>query len=348
MTETSACRMAHARVAFDWAFTAFGMTVRSELPVQGSLRNDPLGRASDVSITQASTEELREAWIDAAATCLLERSLPDGTLGMRVECRDGYGYRVHAPGHGEFFISVDGSLVRCAPADGPSWRWQRPFFAQVLPIAATLKGFELLHASAVVLNGAAVAFSGRSGAGKTSLAVHLASRGAYLLTDDVLSLKCRAGTVMAQPGVPMVNVASEQLESMSPTARDRLGTTVGTSDKVHIQPGCMPKASFPLTALYFVERGADVSHVTFESLDPPDPLRLLGATFLPHLLTTRKLVYQLETCAEIASSVRIYRLRAPKEVPAASLAEAVEHHAGSAGTSRRPLGVLRSRAAVIR
>ena len=337
MAERLARHVAHNGIALDWTFTAFGMAVRSELPVQGSLRNHRSGRRSDVSITRIGAEDFRDAWVDTAAKCLLERCLPDGTLVIRVESQDDHGYRVHAPGHGEFFISADGSVVRCAPVEGPSWRWQRPFFAQVLPIAATLQGFALLHASAVVLDGAAVAFSGRSGAGKSSLAVHLAGRGADLLTDDVLSLECVEDAVLAHPGVSMVNVATEQLEIMSPTARDRLGCTVGVSDKVHIQPACMPKTAFPLRTLYFIERGAEVSGVTFAPLEPPDPRWLLGATFLPHLITARRQRVQLQTCAQVARSVRVYRLRAPQGVSAVSMAEAVEHHVGSAGVSGQRL-----------
>lgn len=303
------------------AFTAFGVGVACALPLPAALASRN-GTPPEISVVAAEPDEL----LVERGDCVLERRLPDGSLGMRVERLDDAGYLVHAPGHGDFLVAADGSLVRCAPAEGAGWLWQRPLFGQVLPLAATLLGHELLHASAVAIDGRVVAFTGRSGAGKTSLAVHLAAGGAELLTDDVLSLECTAGAVVAHPGVPFANVAAEQLQALTPAGRARLGRTIGTSEKVHIELACMPREALPLSRLYFVERGAPVDGVTFEELDAVEPPELLGATFMPHIVTPGRLVTQLHTCAEVARHARSFRMRAPWEVSAAELAGAVERH----------------------
>jgi hypothetical protein len=318
---------ADAAIAPEWTFKAFGLSVACELRVQGAVAGGHGSGDADVRVVAASSDELRG---EADAVCVLERHLPDGSLGMRVEHGAAFGYRVHAPGHGDFLITLDGTLVRCAPASGPEWRWQRPLFGQVLPLAATLQGFELLHASAVELEGRAVAFTGRSGAGKSSLAAHLAASGAPLVTDDVLSVECSPDGVLAHPGVPLANVAAEQFDILSPAARARLGTAVGRSEKVHIELACMPERSLPFGRLYFVERGADVDRVTFHPVEPPDPHELLAATFMPHVVTPARLMTQLHTCAEIAREVSMFRLLAPYGVPAAILSQAVERHGASA------------------
>jgi hypothetical protein len=316
-----------------WTITALGLSVCSELPLQGFSRRQPSPERRHVRLTRVAAEALVADWDGSERTCLLERRLLDGTLGMRVEQGAGDSYRVLAPGHGDFVVSADGSLVRCAPAEGSSWRWQRPLFAQVLPLAASLQGLELLHASAVVLQDTAVAFTGRSGIGKTSLAVHLTGHGASLLTDDVLSLECVDHAVLAHRGVPLANVACAELEAMSPTARARLGRPLGMTDKVHIEPAGMPDNPFPLARLYFVQRNADVDDVVFQWLDHPDPQQLLGATFLAHLTTPRRLMTQLQTCAQIARHVSTFRLLVPEGLSARGLARAVESHIGEAATA---------------
>lgn len=58
----------------------------------------------------------------------------------------------------------------------------------VLGILCHQRGLLPLHASAVQIEDRAVAFAGNSGAGKSSLAAMLASRGHRLLTDDVAAI----------------------------------------------------------------------------------------------------------------------------------------------------------------
>lgn len=70
----------------------------------------------------------------------------------------------------------------------------------VLGFVARLRGTVCLHASAVRIGGAAVAFLGPSGAGKSSLCAYFAQRGASVLADDVLALSRRREEIRAHPG----------------------------------------------------------------------------------------------------------------------------------------------------
>lgn len=56
----------------------------------------------------------------------------------------------------------------------------------------------LLHATAVAIDGQAVLLCGRSGAGKSDLALRLIDRGAMLLGDDYVELAVEDSTVVAQ------------------------------------------------------------------------------------------------------------------------------------------------------
>lgn len=58
---------------------------------------------------------------------------------------------------------------------------------------------ETIHASCVAIDGIAVLIEGRSGAGKSDLALRLIDRGAMLVSDDYTTLVRSDGTLIARP-----------------------------------------------------------------------------------------------------------------------------------------------------
>ena len=57
---------------------------------------------------------------------------------------------------------------------------------------------ETVHASCVAIAGRGVLLAGRSGAGKSDLALRLIDRGAELVSDDYKELRCVGETLLAQ------------------------------------------------------------------------------------------------------------------------------------------------------
>ena len=58
---------------------------------------------------------------------------------------------------------------------------------------------ETLHVSCVAKDGRAILIAGRSGAGKSDLALRLIDRGAHLVSDDYTVVKRVAGRLVACP-----------------------------------------------------------------------------------------------------------------------------------------------------
>lgn len=58
---------------------------------------------------------------------------------------------------------------------------------------------DLIHASAVAIGGRAVLLGGRSGAGKSDLALRLIDRGAILVADDYVHLRRDGARLLADP-----------------------------------------------------------------------------------------------------------------------------------------------------
>ena len=77
---------------------------------------------------------------------------------------------------------------------------------QVLAFALVARGHEPLHATAVVIDGEAVAFLGDCGYGKSTLGAAFLARGYPILTDDVLMLAARGRRWMAHAGPPQLKL----------------------------------------------------------------------------------------------------------------------------------------------
>ena len=63
----------------------------------------------------------------------------------------------------------------------------------------TTPSSETLHVSCVARNGGAILISGRSGAGKSDLALRLIDRGAVLVSDDYTLIRRVSGRLVASP-----------------------------------------------------------------------------------------------------------------------------------------------------
>jgi hypothetical protein len=279
-----------------------------------------------VALSVVGEAAIAERWQPGRAGRIVERRMPDGELVLAVDHDPLIGYRVEAPEIGVHLVSVEGTEVFLPEPQGPDWFWQRLLFAQTLPIAATLQGLGLFHASAVAIAGRAVGVSAPSGTGKSSTATHLIAQGAEFFTDDVLAMELVDQAVVAYCGPSFANIAEHEVLAVESSRRQRLGPLLGDSDKQHLRPP-LADASLPLAALYLLERDAHVEDVRIEGLDASGIGTLLASAFIPHLDTPGRLAGHLELCGQMATAGQIYRVRAPLRGSAAVVATALLAHA---------------------
>lgn len=308
-----------------WYGQAFGVPLAADSPLETVTETGrPSASGRDTSWHHVVGEEADDCAPAPASNRLVDFRFPDGAPMMAIDALDGGAFRVAAPGYGSHLVSADGMRIDSTLPARPRWTWQRLFAAQVLPLTAALRGLEPLHASAVAVDGVAVAFTAASGTGKTSTAVHLTARGASLLSDDVLALETVEGRTLAHPGVRLLNVSRHELDSLGP-AGPLLGDVLGEDDKVYLRPRLAP-APLRLAALYRLERRAPGSGFRVVESVPVKPADLLGATFLGYLRTARRLERQLEIVAHVARTVRLFTVGLPADVGAGRSAELIERH----------------------
>jgi hypothetical protein len=265
--------------------------------------------------------ELERRWssVKRAPECV--RELRDGeTVLLTVELAPPAGYLLHAPGFGRILIAPDGTELICDPESGSS-EWSALLPAQALPLAATLQGLEVLHASGVVLRGRAALFAGPPGAGKSSLAAALLRRGdAELLSDDTVALQLRGGALIAHPGAALLQLQAAEHERLSTRERAVLGPPTAFLGKQRYSP-TVSASPAPFGELFLLERSTHGPPV--ERIEAVDPFALLASTFNLSVRTPERLTRHLDLAAALAATGRIHRLRVQPSMDATQLAEIV-------------------------
>jgi hypothetical protein len=265
-------------------------------------------------------------WPATGTRRVLEERYGGARPERTIDAHPRAGYRLYARHFGLARLSAHGARVTCSPPGVAAWRWQRFLVGRILPWAAVLRGLEALHASAVVVDGGAIAFVGATSAGKTSLAVQMVARGARFATDDVLALDERGGGLRAHPGAALVAVRPAERAAVARSTWRRVGSVLGHSGKTYM---AVPRVDgpVPLRAVYFLGLGDGPA---VESIRHPDPRRLLGNTFVVGVQTPERLRRQLDVCAAITRSIPLFELRRAPGVGSEQLAAIVHEHASAA------------------
>ncbi|GAA4762076.1 hypothetical protein [Novosphingobium ginsenosidimutans] len=170
------------------------------------------------------------------------------TGGRYLQWTDsGYGY-FHAPGAGIVIEQPEGA----DPDEEALW-----LNGSVYAGVACLKGFLPLHASAVAVDGRAIAFTGPTGAGKSTLAAGLGQLGFPLFCDDSLLVDLHnTEGLIAMPGHKRLKLLPDALALAGAVAEAPVGAATG---KFYARPAAGDLGQpLPLAGLVFLETGPDV------------------------------------------------------------------------------------------
>jgi hypothetical protein len=126
---------------------------------------------------------------------------------------------------------------------------------------------ETVHASCVAIGGRAVLLGGRSGAGKSDLALRLIDRGAVLVSDDYTELRCVAGTLLAR--APPAIAGKIELRGVGIIDLDPASDVpVCLYADLDSPPERLPEPSAIRLA------GQDIPRIALTALEPSAPLKL--------------------------------------------------------------------------
>jgi hypothetical protein len=304
-------------------FRAFGLAVTADLALPGVTDSLDDGGDRAVHIRLAEPSEVRERFSgDPVATW--ETTLADGA-GLRYDLGPAGDHRV-VYGETVFHLDDVAAVVLCAIPDRAAAAWQRQLLDTVLFTVSFVRGFELLHAGAVVTSRGAVALAGRTGAGKSSLVAELMRRGHRLLSDDVVAVDAPGDGVMAFPGPAVMNLPAgrSDLEELGAHVIARFDA----EDEQWVVIRGAAREPSPLAALFVLDPGGPqtgvqaVSDATFLDLAP-------YTISLPH--DRHRAQRRFDALSTLADRVPVNRLsRGPRASPEV-LADHVERWLGLRG-----------------
>jgi serine kinase of HPr protein (carbohydrate metabolism regulator) len=126
---------------------------------------------------------------------------------------------------------------------------------------------ETVHASCVAIGGRAILLAGRSGAGKSDLALRLIDRGAVLVSDDYTELRRVGGTLLAR--APATIAGKIELRGVGIAAMEAAADVpVCLYADLDSAPERLPESATIGLA------GVEIPRVALAALEPSAPLKL--------------------------------------------------------------------------
>lgn len=190
----------------------------------------------------------------------------------------------------------------------------------VLGVLLYLRGVTCLHASAVEIDGAAIALVGESGAGKSTTAAAFAHLGHRVLSDDVVTLNEQDEAFIVHPAYPYIRLWPSSVELLYGKP-DALPLLTPTWDKhcLHlIDRGHQFSAEpLPLAAVYILgDRSMSSAAPFVEAVTPNESLiNLVANTYANKLLDKNGRAKEFELLGRLRNQLPIRRI-IPHEDPA--------------------------------
>ncbi|MET0273697.1 MAG: hypothetical protein ABW360_11970 [Phenylobacterium sp.] len=246
------------REATPYLYRVSGWTVGSPRPLPYLLACDDMAVAPDIEVAFEPLAPIGAAPAVVLGSChifapgLVDLRLPSG-LNIRISA--GHRLTVEQP-------------PGCSETDVHAY-----LFGSAFTILAQQRGRPMLHASAMEIDGAAIAVAGHSGAGKSTTARALMQRGHRLLADDKLM-------VDAETGVAHASYPSTKLWA---DAAALLGHPLGDAprvrpdlDKFHLSAADQfSAASLPLKGIFLLVRDGALAQPSARRLPPAEALATL-------------------------------------------------------------------------
>lgn len=153
------------------------------------------------------------------------------------------------------FIS-NGKLIVVEPFPGISPESLRNcILGSAMAVLLQQRGFLVLHASCVVIDGMAVAFLGHSGAGKSTICSAFQARGYKFLTDDVMALKIDSQEIMVIPSIPEIKLRDDSASVTNLSGGSLSPLHPLTQKKIHRVRESFDRRVAPLKQIYVLEQG---------------------------------------------------------------------------------------------
>jgi hypothetical protein len=287
-------------------YCLYGIALRSEIPL--TYPEQPTSGAADVTFSFAPQHWFTEV------TAGLPRNGNAGDWCERVRCPDGSDY-LRFPALFEFIVSPDGRSVACLVLERATVEsFQAYLLGHVLSYALVKQGYEPLHATAVAIEGAAVAFLGASGQGKSTLAAAFLQAGHRILTDDLLLVRDVGGVLCGWPGPPRIKLFPHVAERFLPKQISAKPMNPDTTKlMIPLERHQRLEGPVPIQSFCVLEDCEQDAGIRLSSLSGTESvIQLLASTFNTRVVTSERLRRQFLVTREWLTRTPVWRLQYPR------------------------------------
>jgi hypothetical protein len=219
-------------------------------------------------------------------------------------------YFLRIRGVARYLVTEGREIVVCRDANAQLLDVRGYLLGIIFSVLCQQRGLLPLHASAVRGRDGVVAFLGRSGQGKSSLAAHLAQRGLPVVADDICLIDPgQPEEMMVLPTAPWLKLWRNTLQNLGREAEGL--TRVFTEDDKYRLPLTQELTPSRIDRLMFLEESS--AGVCFERVSAVEAVPLLmNLTHQAYLLqATGQRAESFLRCSRVASQAKAFRLQRP-------------------------------------
>lgn len=217
-------------------------------------------------------------------------------------------FKGYLPEIGQFWIQNGNEIIVEPSADVDEQMLSSCILGSGFSILLQQRGFLVLHASAVIIEGQAIAFIGNSGTGKSTMASAFMQCGYSVITDDVLAIQFDTGHPAVIPSYPVIKLLPDAIKALG-NEIDALPLLYQSSRK-HIQEFDYEHLhlAYPLQKIYALSIG---DRHGIESLSSTETLFTLvnQSRAVKNLIDPNAKKLHFQQCAELTKTKLVSRLR---------------------------------------
>lgn len=293
-------------------YEVFGGTLRSELPI------------AELPDSRSPAPDWTLRVVEASSAALEGEELGTDTVFGETRVR-GYrrsdGFGLVFDDTGRFDVSADGSMITWhRPADVVLESAQADITSRVLALALHASGVFTLHASAVSIHGAGVAFLAPKLHGKSTLCSALVLAGARALSDDTVPVRPGARPHLS-PGLPRLRLWSDTASRLfgvgaggdQEEARQVRKHVMDRLDESQLETRTVPfRAAYVLNPVTELPEGQAAMRDRLDTVSAT--ISLVMHAKLGPVLTGAESPVVLSRAADIARSVPVYALHVVRDL----------------------------------
>jgi len=183
----------------------------------------------------------------------------------------------------------------------------------IMGFVMLLRGLVCLHASAVAIDGVTIALLGPAGAGKSTTAAALSTRGYRILAEDVVTLDDRGDRFFVRPAYPCIRLWPSSVKALY-GSEAHLPQITPNWDKRYLDlsehPDQFQREPLPLAAIYHLsERRYDPAAPFVQALNKSEGLMsLIANTYATKLMDKEMRAREFALLTRVLSNVPLRRV----------------------------------------